>query len=249
MLTKNKNGYEQIKEFISNKALLLMDHESKNSTHTGFPLCNYTLLRIDGRDFYYVVTNTFKEIIDNNILLYATTQYPEYFGTGNALDVAKAIYLSTEKVLPGVYENYKNRLTDYLELLRSAHCYIVEYTDTVLRDKILRLDLFRCLLKNKANENDCDFVGGLFHAFKHTSVAGVNLSIGRENNVEIYDPMRIINYTVKSFFCAKLDASKKENKFTSLVYFDDRYDLLFVFYHEKETDVYFIDTAYRQIRK
>jgi hypothetical protein len=239
-------GYELIKDFISRKALLLMTHESKNSTHTGFPLCNYTHLNICERDFYCIASNTFIEIIDNDVLRYATSQYSEKFGTGNALDVVEAIYLSTEEKLPGIYKNYKNRLSDFLELISGAHCYIVEYTNAVLGDKVLRLDLFRFLQKNNVNEDNQDFVGGLFHSFKHISLAGVNLSVGNESKVEIYHPTRIINYAVKSFFFTKLVPSKKDNKFTSLVYFDDRYDLLFVYHYEKTPDVYFVDTIRKE---
>lgn len=239
-------GYKCINHFIGNKALLLMGHESKKSAHTGFPLSNYTHLRIDERNFYCVSTNIFKQIIDNDILLYATKQYADKFSTGNAYDVVEAVYLSTKEKLPVIYEFYKNRLDNFLELLRGAHCYIVEYTAEVLGDKVLRLDLFRCVRENKASEGNYDFVGGLFHSFKHISVEGVNLSVGVESNVEIYNPMRIINYAVKSFFFTKLVTSKKDNKFTSLVYFDDRYGLLFVYHYERTPDVYFVDTIRKE---
>lgn len=239
---KALSEYEIIRDFVSNKALLLMLHESKDSSHVGFPVSNFTVFLVENRDFYCIGTNIFREFIENDVLLYAVRNYPEKFGTGNAIDVVEALYFSAKETMLGLYENYKGRLSDFESLIRTAHAYIVDYTDSVLSEKILRLDLFRFLQKKSDSPDKLDFIGGLLHSFRHISVSGINLSSGNEKNVEIYHPIRIVDYIIKAFFFEDLEKGREENIFTSFIKFDDKYNLFFVFYHEYNSDVYFLKT-------
>lgn len=168
-----------------------MKHENKNYAKVGFPFNNYTIYPIIDRNFYCIQTNTFKDIIEEDYL-HALKQNSDSFGTGNAMDIIKELFKS------------KNHLSFDLErfsnfLKTEQFCYIVENANGEIRDNILRIDLFRKL--EPGTKNSLEFVGGIFHSFKHFSIDNINLSTGNDIN-EIENPKDVIQLAIKAFFFA-----------------------------------------------
>ncbi|MBK6331216.1 MAG: hypothetical protein IPF62_12150 [Bacteroidetes bacterium] len=115
------------KQFIEEKALALMKHESKNYAKVGFPPQNYTVYPIKGRVFYAVGTNIFRGII-NDVLLKAINQFPLNFGSGNAISVLHAL----NKVEP-IY----GRTRDVIRILQNENfSYVVENDKGKIPDRI-----------------------------------------------------------------------------------------------------------------
>lgn len=233
----NKEGpliytdYLAARNFVEAKSLGLMRHEKKDYAKTGFPIQNYRVHDILGRTFYSVRTNVFREIL-NDVLLEATGRYPERFGTGNAEDVIKAIY-DIEPMFT------IDRFVDFLRT--EQFCYIFEKVSGDQNNDILRIDLFRKLDKKG---DVFDFTGGIFHALKHFSYSGTNLSTGKDVN-DITHPAHIITLAIKAFFLETREViSVKE--FHSTISVSERYNLRFVFYFEENTAVYFVKTIFKE---
>jgi len=241
----NKNAdYRRLIDYVSNYVSKLMKHENKDFSQMRFPVSNCTIYKISNEIYCVISTNSFIELLQNGILKSATEEFPEKFGTGNAYDVIDAIFLMTEEKMNGVYSCYKNRQKDFVEFLKNAHCYIFKQNlDMTLNINVLRIDLFRKINPNKSDCKKFDFTGGLFHSFKHFSINKVNLSVGIEK-VELFHPLRIIDFAIKAFFCSSLDKLPKK-KFSSIIDFDDYSNLKFIFYLENESNVFFIDTIYK----
>lgn len=236
--------YKTINSFIEKRSIQLMKHEEKDYSPVGFPISNYMLFPINGKSYYRIATNTFISIIDDSIKT-AIEKYPELFGTGNSKDVIKAIYLATEETTPYFFQCYCNRIGEFEEFIKkAAHCYIIEYNKSNFSTKILRIDLFRKMDINKNKSQSFEFTGGLFHCFKHFSISGVSLSTGKEK-VEIFDPIRMINYIAIAFF-ENTEKNQTDKGFTTTVHFDEDYDLFLSFYEEKNTEVYFLNTAHKK---
>lgn len=236
MMTEEQ--YLLISDFLEKRSLHLMENENKESTHARFPRQNY----IDynpheaSPKFYVVATNIFKGIIfDKNYLADIASKNPEYFQTGDARDVLHGIvqYDENFKFL------YERRICHFASLLSKAHAYVIKIDGENIYPEILRIDLFRMLKKSKKDPNKYDFVGGLFHGFKHFGINGVNLST-RNEMVELYHTLRIISFAIDAFFKSKRTQTSKG--FDSIVKFNDEADLHFCFHENKETKTFFIIT-------
>ncbi len=209
-----------------------MNYETKSYSKSAFSIQNYSEQKIEGRTFYLVKTNVFNEIMQG-VLVEAVTMYPEKFGTGNALDVIQAISL-IEPIFD--FENF-------VEFLRTEQfCYIVEIHSGVIKDEVLRIDLFR-----KLSESRDEFIGGIFHALKHFSYNGTNLSIGKDIN-DILNIDQIIEIAIKGFFFFPKEAANKK-KFVSRIHLNDNYNLKFAFHYEEKPGVFFIDTIFKEPKK
>jgi hypothetical protein len=238
--------YNKINNFLELQSISLMQHElmqheNKNSTRTRFPISNFTLFpSSNGLEYYSISTNHFLAIIHDDLLTNAIKENSHKFGTKNAKDVISELLTSCENYLPVIYEIYKGRQEGYLNFLKDTHSYIIANDKGELNVEVLRIDLFRKVEVSKDKSTNFDFTGGLFHAFKHFSINGINLSTGNEKKVELYHPIRIIDFAIKAFFQSK--RIKHDKGFNSEVNFDTNYNLLFTFYYEKETKTYFITT-------
>lgn len=231
----SQEDYKVISSFIKEKSIELIRHEEKEGSFVGLPASNLMLFPIKEKSYYRVATGFFIRIIDDSIIQAATEKYPELFGNHRPEDILKAIHLVTEDVLPGLYPAFEQ----FKESVKNAHCYIVDYSNSTLTDRLLRVDLFRKI-------DNSEFTGGLFHCFKHFSTNGVNLSTGREL-VEIFHPIRMIHYLAIAFY-GDNDKQKTSKGFTTMVEFDENYNLFFSFYEEKNTGVHFLQTAYKQAK-
>lgn len=225
----NYDDFKAARDFISHKALQLMKHEDKEYAKTGFPPQNYTVYPIQNRVFYSVGTNVFLAIV-RDVLPEAIKKFPDKFGTGNAMDVLTAIY-DTQPMFDF------DRFVKFLQTEQFS--VLVENEKGEIKDKILRIDLFR-----KLDEGGKVFTGGIFHAFKHFSMNGTNLSTGQDIN-DVPSPEKVIDLAVKAFFLEEHEQSIRSHlNFESRIEINDKYCLKFVFYYEANTGVYFIKTIH-----
>lgn len=223
--------YHRIRDFIKQKSLLLMDHEKKDHARTGIAINNYRAVVVDGKQYFIIPTNLFKAIIMEGKMIDATLNSPKKFGTGNAKDVIQAIY-----DLEPWFD-----LDRFIEILKTEQfCYVVEVIDGKVQDKLLRIDLYRDIKENKGG--GFDFIGGIFHCFKHFSYKGSPLSISSEVN-DITHPKELITKIIKAFFQGNV-RQIDEFTFVSEVDIEEDRTLRLVFYFERNTGVYFIKTAH-----
>ena len=228
----NWEEFQKTRKFIEDKSLALMKHETKGSAKAGFPIDNYARYFLHGRTFYCVKSNVFKAIIEE-YLLRAQKQFPEKFGTGNAMDVIEALY-NIEPTFD------LERFVDFLQ--NEQFAYIIESKDGEIVDKILRIDLFRKLDEKHGGQKE--FTGGIFHSLKHFSIENINLSTGKDINNILY-PEQLLHMAAEAFFITE-GKHKDASQLVSFVKLDDIYNLKFVFYLEQHTDVYFIQTIYKE---
>lgn len=227
--------FQKIRESMKEKALALMKHEGKDSATVGVLSENITEYNINGRVFYSVKSNVFKHLTEK-FYMEAHQKFPSQFGTGNANDVIDALY----KAQP-VFD-----IPRYIEFLKTEQfAYLFELTHGTVSDKVLRLDLFR---KLDTNTNGYpEFTGGLMHALKHFSVNGINLSTGTDVH-NITNPEDVVDLIVRAFFITEgeFETSKK---LVSILAHDEKYNLRFVFYLEENTNVYFVQTIFKEKQK
>lgn len=223
--------FQNTRAYVHQKALELMSHEKKNDVVTGVPIENYRVFSVNGRQFYSVQVNTFKAIVDEH-LQRAQGATPELFGTGEANDVLEALRLVNPIFdLP--------RFTEFLSHERCA--YVFEAEDGKVVDRVLRLDLFR-LLKIDENGNN-EFIGGLLHTLKHFSKNGINYSTGTDKH-ELYHPQDLVREIIDAFFCLP-GTFETPDKYVVFKPLDEKYQLKFVFYREKNTGVFFLRTCHK----
>lgn len=208
-----------------------MDHEKKNHAKVGIAINNYRVLDIEGKRYYIIPTNLFKAIVMEKNMAVASAKFPDRFGTGNAKDVIKAIY-----DLEPWFD-----LDRFIEILQTEQfCYVVELIDGKVQDKLLRIDLYRHIKENKAGE--FDFIGGIFHCFKHFSYKENPLSTSKEIN-DIVHPNVLIPKIIQAFFLGEI-TQVGDSTFLAEVDINKRSRLRLVFYREEKTGVYFIKTAH-----
>ena len=243
----SREEYKVIRDFISDKALLIKKQECKvqstkckDGEMTGFSIGNYGSINIDGRNFYIAFSNTFHSVIYSNLLLKACAAFPDKFGTENADDVLMALYMATEQALPEIHEVYEGDLEGFKRFISKAHCYVVEHSESLNESKILRLDLFRQLNKHKEKPNKNEFTGGLFHCFKHFSINKINLSTGKGKK-ELERTENLIELAIRGFFFLNLTEGRKKGQLKSSLDLDEKHYFLFVFYTEENSKVTFID--------
>lgn len=226
----NFDEYKMVSEFIKLKSTLLMDHEKKNHAKVGIAITNYRVLHLNGKRYYLIPTNIFKGIVMENTLVMASSKFPQLFGTGNAKDVIESIYN---------IEPWFN-LERFIEILQTEQfCYVVEVSNNKINDRLLRIDLYRHIKPNA--DGGFDFVGGIFHCYKHFSLEGNPLSTSKEVN-DIIHPRSLIPKIIHAFFNDGAVEVKK-NTFVIEVEVNGRH-LRLVFYFEEKTGVYFIKTAH-----
>lgn len=225
------SDYKLASDFIEQISLSLMDIENKAYANTRFSIDNFKTLKANGRTFYVIYCNTFKQIVEH-LLLRVCHEKPQYFGTKNANDVLWAFF---EENPLGDFEWYK-------EFLRNEEfCYVIENVKGVIQDKILRIDLFRQLKIDK--KNNLEFIGGLLHCLKHFSFNDKPLSTHKANhNINSIESLLIqialvfFNYEIKN--CIGNDKYLLEIKHEEM-------EIRFIYYKEAKSNVYFINSIYR----
>lgn len=232
----NYDEYKKIQERAELIAIALGKQENKNFVKVRFPIQNYRKITIDDRDFYYGGTNIFLGILEG-VLLDAQNKFPDKFGNNNAVTVLSALNKTR-------YLHY--RLIDAIRIYKNENfIWIYDNINDGDENRIVRLDLFRILKAVPFEKKKWEFIGGLFHALKHFSFNGKNLSTGKDiNNVDNIED--VVFMIIKAFYTTGGHFDETGEKYTILLKLNDKYNLKFVFFHEKNTKVYFINTIYKQ---
>ncbi len=231
----SENEFLLIREFIVTKAQALLKQESdvKSFGTVGLPYRNHYEIIVENRRFIIVAKDVFFEIV-RSVLIEASEKYPHLFGQNKAELVIEAIY--------NVYHDFNiEYFTEFLK--NNQFAWIVELSNDTVLDKILRIELFRQIKPLKNNPEKTEFIGGIFHAFKHFSYNGVPLSYNKEiNNFD--HPTEIFEYIIKAFFFENHEAETRNDKtyYIAKTNFNIRYDLRFVFYFEPKTKIFFISS-------
>ena len=224
-----------IREFTVNKAQDLLRHESdvKSYGSVGLPYRNHYEIVVENRRFIIIAKDVFFEIV-HSVLIEASEKYPHLFGQNKAELVVEAIY--------NIYHDFNiEYFTEFLK--NNQFAWIVELKNDIVADKILRIELFRQIKPQKDSPEKTEFIGGIFHAFKHFSYNGVPLSYNKEiNNFD--HPTEIFEYIIKAFFFENHEEEIINNKIycISKTNLNERYDLRFVFYFEPATKIFFINS-------
>jgi len=231
------DDYQAAQAFLEKKSLGLMSHEKKEMAKTGFPFQYYSIYPIKGRIFYVPAPNTFRHIMTKDVLLEAVTKYPERFGTGDAYDVIEAI-----RLVEPTFDSVK-RHAEFLQ--NEQFCFVMENSGGTIQDQVLRIDLFRDIKPNPSAKHE--FVGGIFHGFKHFSYKGINLATGNDIN-DIYHPEQIIGLAIKAFYMPE-EKEQTAKGFIGRISLDEKYWLKFSFYLEQVNGVHFINTIYKEKKR
>lgn len=222
--------FQASRDFIEEKALAMMSHRKKDAVKVGFPLQNYTILALKDRRFYLIKSNVFKVLVDS-LIIETIEKKPDNFGTKNADDVINAIY---EMEPVGTLSSFPSFLQE------EQFCYIIE-NDKGKFEKILRIDLFG---KLHQTQNRTEFIGGLLHALKHFAYQGKPLST-HDGGHEIININSLLAQIGTAFFTIPLIHQEKRN-FLIYVPLNDKYQLRMSIYYEKETDMYYLNTVFKE---
>lgn len=234
--------YDALMAFMNEHIINLWNHENTvraeeeqlTYTQTGFSICDIIKYHVEeGICFYLVFNSTFLRII-NNDLPNAIRLYSDKFGTGNACDVIAGLYLVSG--FPPFYS-----ANEYGEFLSNKPCYVVYNINGEFYNNILRIDLFRHLRPAKnAKNNEMEFIGGLFHALKHFSMNGVNLSTGKDIN-DTFDVSHVV-YLIAMAFRLKYEEERGYGAEQEL--YQKEKVLQYGFYKEEESGVFFLKTCH-----
>lgn len=202
-------------------------------------LDNIISKQIGQNKYHYYFTNIFYGLIVENVLIDAAEKYTKLFGTGNSEDIIKALNL----IRPGF-------CSDESIYKEEQFCYVIEENDRgELNEKnILKIQLFR--FQEPSNEKDIIvniFTGGLFHAFKHFTFNGINLSLQEKPEYNLdYHPTFFIYDLTNAFFNSKLILTKDKNGKEGLLGKFNNIDFLFFNNKNTELGVYFLTTAFHK---
>ena len=202
-------------------------------------LDNIISKQIGQNKYHYYFTNIFYGLIAENVLIDAAEKYTKLFGTGNSEDIIKALNL----IRPGF-------CSDESIYKEEQFCYVIEENDRgELNEKyILKIQLFR--FQEPSNEKDIIvniFTGGLFHAFKHFTFNGINLSLQEKPEYNLdYHPTFFISDLTNAFFNSKLILTKDKNGKEGLLGKFNNIDFLFFYNKNTELGVYFLTTAFHK---
>ena len=246
--------YIDLQSFLSPKAAAIYDHELKvrrekleevmNGYIGGFNTSQCFSFDYEERHICLAASNSFIGMIEKQYLE-ALNNYPECFGTGNAVDVVIALYKNNG------FEKLKWSFQRYVEnaLAYEICCYaVIKRNDYEFDEEVLRIDLFRQIKPSLKDWHKLEFIGGLFHVFKHFSYHGRNLSIGNEvKHTEVGSLQEIVLKCIHAFI-----HKEKEKDSDDYVYDQELENgkmLRFVFYREECTDTYFIKSVYMKPSK
>lgn len=201
---------------------------------------------------YVLPTFYFSEMINN--LYKQALNHKENFGTGDAQDVVNALYendpysdckanLESQGLYLGGYE--KEDMVDRLN--HDKFCLLIKESKERIENNILKIDLFRLYKSNKKGRYE--FIGGLFHTFKHFSIADQPLSINKEI-VNIFDISHFIPLIIKGFWFMQRhpDLDHKDGTTYSIINpkESNEFDkpLMLSFFTDDETNLSYLNTMF-----
>ena len=247
-----EEGFTDFQDFLESKAAALFRHEledkrmkiremeEKNGFWGRYSSANSFYFDIDNDNVRVCLAadNIFLSMIKEQYLN-AFDNYKDNFGTGDALDVLKALYLNSG------FRETRYCFLRYIDvaLAYETCCYAFFKRGNAFDDEFLRIDLFREIKPNKDNPDKLEFIGGLFHALKHFSYQGRNLSIGCEvEHTEVDSLMEVVKRCIIAFL-----HKQKEEKGKDYVYdesINNGKQLRYVFYKEENTGTYYIKSVH-----
>ena len=240
--------YIDFQSFLRPKTAAIYEHELKarkeqleedlNGYIGRFSSANCQSFDCEGEHVCLAYSGMFIGMIINGLYLDALNRFPECFETGNAVDVVIALYKN----------GYENSGWDYqrfidIVLTHDVCCYVALLKDGKFDDEILRIDLFRQIKPNKKDWHKMDFIGGLFHVFKHFSYKGKNLSTGKEVKHNSVDSlMSIVVMCINAFILKQKEENGNDYVFDQKL--DEGKILRYVFYKEEETKTFYIKSVH-----
>ena len=243
-------AFADFQAFLGSKAAKLFEHEiaiqkkkrqemeEKPGYWGHYSYANCFFCDVDGLRINLAANNGFiwmtkKQYLESFI------KNPDLFGTGDALDVLKALYLNSG------FKNTGYCFLRYIDvcLAYETCCYAFFQEDDKYNDDFLRIDLFREIKPSIDNPEKLEFIGGLFHALKHFSYQGRNLSIGNEvGHTEVDYLDDIIKLCIKAFVCKQTEGKGKDYVFDLPL--DGGKTLKFVFYKENDSKAFYIKSVH-----
>lgn len=242
--------YLELRKFFESKASTLFEHEIKKQREKGEVekeafwasgnRNNYGCFDYNGRHICFLASNSFIGMMKNHYMQ-TFTRFPDSFGTNDAADIVDALYNNN-----GFERTGWNR-QKYIDIALTGDicCYLVQRKEGNFDDRVLRIDLFRLFESNKDGKNVYEFTGGLFHVLKHFQYNGKSLSTGNGYDVRSID--EVVLLCVLAFYQPEIPDGE-DNAIMYLPISEEK-QLKVVFYHEKESGVYFIDTLYVKNQK
>lgn len=219
---------------LENKVRIKKGNEPLNVFQFGFSILDIFPYKLDDNTQLYIVFNsTFLRVIYKGVEM-ALKQFPEKFGTGDAMDVIEALYNVSGYDRFGTINDYIQFLTDHL------CCYVVYMENREFSNEILRIDLLRQILPSKIDDTKKDFVGGLLHTLKHFSIDDRNLSTGTYIH-NIFDIHHLV-YLIAMAFRLRVGHGCTYKAVQELT---DR-KMLAIFFREPETGIYFLNSYYKK---
>lgn len=241
--------YIDLQSFLRPKTAAIYDHELEvrrekleevmNGYIGGFNTSQCFSFDYEERHICLAASNSFIGMIEKQYLE-ALNNYPECFGTGNAVDVVIALYKNNgiEK-LRWSFQRYVENALAY-----EICCYaVIKRNDYEFDEEVLRIDLFRQIKPSLKDWHKLEFIGGLFHVFKHFSYKGKNLSTGNEvmhNSVDSL--MSIVVMCIKAFILKQKEENGNDYVFDQKL--DEGKILRYVFYKEEETKTFYIKSVH-----
>ncbi len=203
---------------------------------------SYKCESIDGNRHFLIFSsnNLFNRLImEEELSRKVIKDFPEQFGTNNAMDVLQALWIQ-DPLFPEI------EFDCFCEILRHEQfAWVVEYNnDGIVGDKILRLDLYR---KMDERKDGCyDFTGGLMHVFKHFNCYGHPISSQKSNNT-VPNLRYILNMIIEAFFMSELVPDKKDGKQKYIGCIDYKGKAMkAIFFNNEDAGVWFIDSFYEK---
>jgi hypothetical protein len=229
--------YDVLKPIIKQEMIALAKHENKNSYTTQIAI-NSCYVRNLNKDMqlYQIFSLGFLPVIEHDYLA-ALKDNSECFGTGNAKNVIHALYLQAQK------HNWiwdEERYEEYLS--NEIFCLLLcKKNGIFLRDRLLRIDLFRQIKESQKRPGCYDFIGGIFHALHHFSIGEQCASIFPNQNVLLYDVEQLIWPIAKAYYEGCWRNGKYPNTFeTDTIYLEKNMTL--EFYNEEDRHVSFVNS-------
>lgn len=183
--------------------------------------------------YFILPCHNFENLIMSEKIVEIVQKKQDLFGTNCTYDVLKGIY----DILDPTRD-----FDSFVEMMsKEQFAYMGELGENGLkRDKVLRLDFFRM-----TDDQESEFIGGLFHAFKHFNLRGYAIT-SKQGEVELSWVNHFMDALARAFFRGTydqtIDADRPHDRVSRINFLEHTYK--FVFYYNDEADVYFLNTAY-----
>ncbi len=239
-----REEHREFMEFLRMKTHSLFNHEvtvaldqgktPKNSYQGIFHQSQCFIAEPNGNvKIFFAYTREFITFA-RQIFAKVTRMDPEIFNK-DAYDVMKSFYEASNYALMNKTEE------DYRRYISSDTCaYIAFKENGEFKDRIFRLDLYRQIDYNTMSKKH-EFTGGLFHVLSHFRMDD---STHSDNILDLWHLVRVCSTAFVNRITPINDSTLE-----LYLYWNNKYDLHFIFFREEESNVYYIKTFYVRERK